>query len=834
MNSIAIVSLKSFFSSNCLFRFFKIFFIFSFFANSAFSQNTKVYGKVVDEITKEPVPFVNVFFNKTNIGTTTDINGKYLLETSIKEVDSISFTFVGYEKLSKAIQRGKTQDMNVQLKTGSVSLNEVVIKPGENPAHEVLRKIIANKKINDKEKLQSYNYEVYNKIQFDINNIDEGFKNRKALKPFQFIFDFIDSTAEKKPFLPLFISETVSDVYYDKKFKKEIIKATQISGVDNESINQFLGDIYLSVNIYDNNINIFGKSFVSPISDFGLIYYKYYLIDSAFIDNRWSKKLSFMPKRRQELTFAGELWVDSETYGVNRIEVSIASDANLNFINGFRASQSYTLVDSSVWMLDKETVFMDFNIGDKTMGVYGRKTSSYQNIKINESPPANIVMSGQNVEVLEKANKVDKKEWVELRHDSLTKQEKEISLMIDSIKDVPVFRTYYDVINTIMTGYKVLEKIELGPYFTTFSYNRVEGPRLRLGGRTSNAFSTNLMLEGYGAYGFLDERFKYGGGFMYFLGKTPRRHFIKGFYKDDVEQLGESPNALRQDNILSSAFRRRPFYKLNYVQEAKLTYEMEWFEGFSNNITLVNRHVFPTDSVIFQRTIFDGDVYPQSRVSSTELRLGLRFAYKEKFLYGEFERISLGTRYPIVNVDYTLGIKGILGGMYDYNKLKISLQNYVNTPPFGYTKYFFEAGKIWGNLPYPLLKLHNGNETYSYDYYAFNMMNLFEFASDRYVSFSVVQHFEGFFLNKIPLMRKLKWREVALFKGVAGDLRNNHINLMDFPLGLQSLDKPYYETGVGIENIFKILRIDALWRLSYRDNPNIQTFGIRGAVQFKF
>ncbi|MDQ3190054.1 MAG: DUF5686 and carboxypeptidase regulatory-like domain-containing protein [Bacteroidota bacterium] len=805
---------------------------FSLYSIVSFSQNTKVMGKVIDAETKESLPFVNLVFKGTRIGTTTDFDGKFLIETN-QLVDSIIISSVGYEPLTKPLLRSKTQTINFELKPSSVQLREVIIKPGENPAHALLKNIINNKSKNNRESLESFEYEVYNKVQFDLNNIPDEYKNKKIFKHFKFIFDNIDSTGEK-PALPMFITETLSEVVYRKKPRalKEQIKAVKISGVKNESINQFMGDIYQNVNIYDNYILVFGKSFVSPIADFGLLYYKYYLIDSTHIDNRWSYHVSFMPRRRQEPTFAGDFWVHDTTFAISKIEVSIASDANINYVNGFSAYQEFDMIDS-VWMMTKDKLVVDFTLTENSMGIYGRKSSSYKNFKINSPRPESYYAGTDDVLVDADASEKAEEYWESSRHDSLEEKEKEIYQLVDSIKSVPAFRTYVDVLALVISGYHVVGNFELGPYFTTYSFNQIEGNRLRLGGRTSNAFSTRLQLEGYGAYGFRDEKFKYGSGFKYFLSKTPRQA-VGGSFKHDMEQLGQSPNALRQDNILASAFRRNPFYKLILVDQYQAYYEREWFSGFSNRLTFNNRTLHPTDSIVFEQHLSDARINKIPSITTSEINIYTRFAYREKYVSGEFERVSLGTKYPIIQLNYALGIKGLFGGQYEYQRATFNVYNYIRTAPFGYFDYMFEIGKIWGKLPYPLLELHPGNETYSYDKYAFNMMNYFEFVSDQYISLSLEHHFNGFFLDKIPFMRKLKWREVVLGKGVIGSLSDQNRAVMFLPPNMNSLSRPYMEAGVGIENILKILRVDALWRLSYLDNPNIQKWGLRATIQINF
>lgn len=796
------------------------------------AQKTKVTGRVYDVETNEPLPFVNLLFKGSKIGTTTDIDGNFSIETYYA-TDSLVASSVGYLRLAKRVRVDEVQTVDFPLKSGSVQLGEVVIKfdkKAENPAHPIIRGVIRNKKINDREKLDSYAYETYNKIEFDVNNIDEEFKNRRVMKPFQFVFDNIDSS-EAKPFLPLFMTESISEFYYRKspKAQKEFIKATKVSGVENESVSQFLGDMYQNVNIYDNYIQAFGKSFISPVSDYGMVSYKYFLTDSSLIDDRyWCYKIHFKPRRESELTFVGDMWIHDTTYAVKQIEATISGDANINWINEFSVYQEYNQVEPEVWMLTNDRLVIDFTASNRTMGFYGRKTTSYRDFTINK-PEENEFYSGiDNIVVEDSANLQSEDFWEDSRHMELSENEKNIYAMVDTIRQIPAFRTYVDILQLVVSGYKVWGNIEIGPYFTMYSFNKIEGHRFRLGGRTSNAFSTRLMLEGYSAYGTRDEQFKFGGGFQYFLSKKPRQ-IIGGHYRWDVEQLGQGDNAWRNDNILTSLLRRNP-PTLNGYEEFKGFYDREWFNGFSNRIEFNRREIWGLGDLNFRPESPTAD----SRITTSEVSFHTRFAYKEKFVSGEFERVSLGAELPILLARYSLGIKDLFNGEYAYQILRVNIQDKTVINPIGVSEWLVEGGKVWGDLPYPLLELHNGNESYTYDISAFNLMNYYEFVSDEYVSVSITHHFNGLFLNKIPLMRKLKWREVASFKGVAGNLRDANKEVLPFPEDLFTLSRPYYEAGLGIENILKVIRVDALWRLSYLDNPDVTPFGIRGTLQFAF
>jgi hypothetical protein len=800
-----------------------------------------VYGTVIDAESKEPLSFASVQFKGTKTGVTTDYEGKYEIETYYAS-DSLQATFFGYKVQTKKVKKDVEQRIDFALSVQGELMEEVVVKAdkkAENPAHLIFRNVIANKPINNKTKLDAYEYEVYNKVQFDLNNIEEKFTERKIFKKFDFIFENIDSSETEKPHLPVLITESISDYYYrsSPKASKEVIKGSRISGVNNESLSQFMGQMYQQGNIYNDRLEIFGKYFVSPFADNGLLHYRYYLEDSANIDGYWCYKLIFTPKRKQELLFEGEVWVHDTTYAIKEISGYIAEDANINFVKRLTLRQIFEQVEKEVWMPIKDEMFVELNITEGQMGFYGRKSTTYKNFVINKPQPSGFY-TADDILVMDGALTRDNNYWEQNRHDTLTQKQKNIYRMIDTLDKVPIVHTYIDVIQTIFTGYKVMGPVELGPYFSVYSFNVVEGHRFRLGGRTSNDFSKKIEFSGYGAYGTFDKEFKYGLGTRINLSREPRRmlHLV---YKNDVEQLGLSQNAFRSDDILSSFLRRNPYNKLAFAEEYRIAYENEWFAGLSSTLLLRNTKLQPLGIIPFQRTNADSSITQIPNIITSEISFYTRFASKEQFLRGEFERISLGTKNPIIEFHYTLGLNNVLGSQYNYHKFVLGYKHRFSLGIFGVFRYRFEAGKILGTIPYPLLEVHAGNETFTTNPSSFNMMNLVEFVSDQYVSANFAHHFEGLFLNKIPLLRKLKWREVATFKAVYGTLSPRHLEVMDLPIYSRSLQaKPYMECSVGVENIFKIIRVDLLWRLTYLDNTfegiDVSTLALRFNLSFDF
>jgi len=805
---------------------------FVFLSSHSFGQLTKVRGFVFDGETREPIPFVALSFQGTAVGTITGFNGEYFLE-SLQASDTLIVSCVGYKSQKIHINQHHYQSNDFYLEADNFTLEEVVIRPGENPAHALLKKIISHKKQNHPDNIGSYSCEIYNKVQVDLNNFHEKLKDRKLMNQLKFVFDHVDtSSLTGKTYLPFLLTESLSDYYYTSKPKKEHeqIKASKVSGLNNESVSEFTGKMYQQMEIYDNFVTVFEPGFVSPIADIGLLYYEYFLIDSMTVGGNWCYKVSFRPKRKMERTFSGYFVVADTSFAIVEAQLRISKDANINFINDYLAILNFEELNDSIWFLTKEKHIVDFTLTNKSIGFFGNKTTSYRKVKISPDMPPEFMQARTNTKVAENATYKNNEFWNENRHLELTKKETEVYEMVDSVKNTKIYKVAYDLIFLLADYYYVIGPFEYGPYYRTFSNNFVEGNRIRLGGRTSNAFSTKLMIYGHGAYGFKDEKFKYGLGLLYMFNKNPRRSMGLSF-EFDRRQLGQTHNAFKPDNFMTSFLRRNPNRTLTMVREYKGFYEHEWYQGLSNTITLSHQTIYPVEAIAFEMGDEQVGITSIPNLTNAEITLKTRFAKNEKFLMGEFERVSLSTDRPILEFYLTKGIKGVLDSEFNYFRSRVTLSDKIEINPIGHLKYLTEAGKIFGTLPFPLLELHKGNETWAYDIYAFNRMDYYEFVSDEFAKLLVEQHFQGFFLNRIPLLRKLAWREVVSTKGVIGSLQQSNRKMWNFPDGLTTLSKPYMEAGVGIENIFKLFRIDALWRLTYLNHENIQKFGLRLGMQ---
>lgn len=818
-----------------MFRTFAQIIFFVFFCLS-YAQFT-IHGKVFSASNKEPLPFVPVMIKGTGAGTQTDVDGNFIIKTNTLG-DSLIAQYIGYKRTARPIKKGVSQqEINLAMEEDSgIQLEEVTVVMGENPAHRIIRNANKFRDKNNRDNLTAYQYETYNKIQFDLNKIPKEMREKKILKPVAFVFDNVDSVnSGEKPSLPFFLIENISEVYYrsNPKSKKEIVKATKITGMENASVSQLLGDMYQNINLYDNNIILFNKQIPSPIGEQAFFYYKFFLEDSAFQDGHYVYHIRFKPKRVQELTFTGNMWIADTTWGIKKIEMSLPKDANINFIRTANVVQEYVFVDS-IWMLKKDRLVADIAPTKNSIGFYGRKSTSYKNFVINKPHENKFYGTGNQIVFNDSITKKDESYWAEHRHDSLTQRELKIFKMVDTIQSLPIYQTWVDIFYLIVAGYKKYNNFEIGPYSSLISYNRVEGLRLRFGGRTSELFSKWYELNGYVAYGIKDEAWKYSIGFKTFVTKKPYRQIFGLNYKSDYEILGQSVNGFSQDNFLASFLRVNPLTNLTRVDQTEGYFEREWMPGIISRFSMVGRKLSPLGTNRYSVYKPNGDIKDIDAIYNTEARINLRFAWGERYVGDGFTRVYVSSTWPVVQFFYSKSLRNAFKGLYDYHKVSLRISDRIRiTPILGYTDYLLEGGKIWGTVPYPLMELHGGNETLIYDEMAYNMMNYYEFASDRYVSLGIFHHFDGLFFNKIPLIRKLKLREVATFKTVWGGVSDKNRRALVFPDNLKTLERmPYMECSVGVENILKVFRIDALWRLNYRFERAIDNFGIKFTFQF--
>ena len=828
------------------FRFIILFVVTIFIGNILYAQSTRVKGTVTDIKTGEIIPLGNVFFSGTTIGITSDFDGGYSIETR-EDVDELSASCVGYFPETIKIKKGTFNTVNFRLQAHVFNLDEISVTPGENPAHAILKNVNKNKYRNDPSRYAEYSCKTYTKMELDLTNINPGFKNKKLDKNFGFVFDHMDtSVVTGKAYLPVMISESSADYYYRKSpaLSREIVKASRISGIEEDyTLSQFTGHLHANVNLYENYIDIFEVLFASPLSEHGLLFYKYFLVDSLDVGGRKTYKIRFHPKSFSTPVLDGEISIDSATWALQASQVKMVKGLNVNWIRNMTFDNENQILGDTAWFPKREKIFADFSIvmsdSAKMISFLGHREVTYSAVNLNPIISKEVLKMNNSVTYGEDVLNQDESFWDTIRPYALSEKEKKIYIMVDSVKNAPLYRTIYDVIDLVFGGYYNMNYIDIGPYYKMLSFNEQEGTRFELGFKTRTDFSKKIRLKGYGAYGLEDESWKGGGGIDFLFNELPTSMLSVAF-KHDFVQLGAIGDVFTGNNIFSSVFSRGGSERLSMLDQFNLDFEKEWRDGISNTLGVQVQELFSNNLVPFIKP--DGEIMPS--IQSTVLQLNTRFSKDEIVIRKTFDKHLIDSKNPIFGINLAMGVKGIFENDYEFYRLIGSIDYDLQAAPIGYSKISLSGGKIFGKVPYPLLKLHEGNPTYFYNQHAFSCMNYYEFASDAWVSLFYEHHFRGFFLGKIPLMKRLNWREVFIFKGLIGTLSDenngsipNSEALLVFPNGMSSVSKPYFETGVGIENIFRIFRVDAIWRLTHRDNPpeyHIPNFTINCSVHLNF
>ncbi len=793
----------------------------------SYGQTTIVSGKVTETATGSPVPFATVIFTGTSEGAITDFDGNFIAETSLP-VDSIEVSYIGYIKRVKPLSRGTNQVINFQLDEDVVALSEVVIVPGENPAFAILEGVVRNKKKNDKRELNAYEYESYTRTEFDVDNISDKMKQRKIMSKITHVLDSIEIIAgeDGKPMLPVLISEAISRFHYRKNpvARHERMLRTRLTGVgitDGTLTSQVIGSSFQEYNFYQNWMNIVSKEFSSPIADGWKLMYEYDLTDSLYIDDKYCYQLDFFPKQEQDLAFSGTMWITKDEFALKRMDAQVSKKANLNFIEKIKIQQELVPTEAGPWLPSKTRVVIDVKqLTPNTAGLLSKFYVSNKDFIVNQPKEDDFYLETISMDPLVRQS--DDLYWEQNRHDSLSSTEENVFKMIDSLKSVPQVKALTNLFKFGVTGYIKTGPVDLGPSSVFVGNNDIEGFRIGFGARTNYAFSKKLVLGGYIGYGFDDERYKYNAYTTLILNRRPWTT-ITYEQQREVEQIW----LLNRDiapNSLFYAFSRfgtltQPFLKNKY----KLNFKRQLGKGFQTDLSL--RHESHDALFAFNYFTDESRTTTSSGYDITEGAIEIRYGKDEVFVMNDNDRLSLGTiRSPLFKLKYARGFNELIGSDFNYHKLQFSVEKRQKMGILGISNFKLEGGYFFGEVPYSLLFNPIGNENPFYVGFAYNLMDFFEFSSDRFAELRYNHSFEGFFLNRIPLMRKLKLRSIISANILWGGLRNENIAISQFPIGTDGnpvlpfrewTSTPYIEVGYGISNILRVLSIQAFHRLTY-------------------
>ena len=816
----------------------------------ASAQTTKVRGSVIDADTGEPIPFAGIYFKGTTIGLTADIDGRFTLETRDPAAKVLVCQLLGYDTQETQIKHGAYTEVEFRLQMTDNRLSGSFVKADNRKIRQLLANIDKHRARNDPDLRPHYKCKVYNKMELDLTHPKEQLDYKTFKRNFGFVFDYMDtSVVSGVPYLPAMISETVverrhtAEPYADA----ETIEANRISGInpDHNLLTQFTGSMHLKANFYHNFINAFNVEFPSPIQNGGLLYYNYFIIDTLQMDGRKTYLVRYHPKNGiSSPALDGEMRIDAEDYALRSIRAKMKHGGNVNWLRDIVVESEYQRLPDSTWFFSQDKLYADFSIalGDssRVMSVIGMRQLNYSDMDFESEVDASDAFG--KVKVLPEATHMPDEYWEQQRPYDLTDREKGIYTMVDRVQKVPLYKGIYNTVYTLANEYLDIGPIGFGPYMSIVSSNNLEGFKPRLGIHTSKNLSTNFRWTGYIAYGFGDHQFKGGLTYERKFRKDPWSKLTMNASYDAV-QLGKGSSNLTSGNILSSIWGRES--KLVNQSNFSAMYEHEFSMNFNMFARVEMKRWYANPFVPMMTWGPDGTLTPVPSVAVNEVRLTGRFSWEETVNRGYFEKSFVHTDYPILTLDLGGSIPGIRQGDVGYFKPQVFVDWKFRVPPLGMSDMHFNAGAIFGQVPWMTLQMFDGNATGMLDKSAFSCMEYFEFAADKWATLSWYHTFNGFFLGKIPLISKLQLREEVSAKIAYGTLsdRNNGTDpkygaLMQFPVYnasgmMQPLDGvPYVELSAGVSNIFRLFRFDFVWRVTHREKtlPDGSVVTARGAM----
>ena len=838
---------------------------------SVSAQN--IQGVVTDSLTNEPIPYLSVFYEGKGVGSITDNDGNYKVETR-KGWNKLTFSAVGYVTKVVNIIPGVTKNLNVRMRPDDIMLDEVVVKPKRekysrknNPAVELMKKVIAHKKNNKLSENDYYQYNKYQKITMSLNDVTPEMLEKGMYKKMPFLKDQIELCEETNKFiLPISVDETASQKIYRKhpKSEKTIIKGMSSTGVNElfatgDMLSTVLKDVFTDVNIYDNDIRLLQYPFISPISSSDAIsFYKFYIMDTTFVDKDKCFHLTFVPNNSQDFGFTGHLYVLADSsYTVKKCTMNLPKKSGVNFVDNMDIIQEFEQLPNGEWVLKTDDMIVEMTLMKIMQGFQIRRTTRYSDYAFDELPQQLFKRKGAEIKEADAMMRGDDF-WNQYRPVPLTQTESSMDMLVKRLEQMPGFKYVIFVLkafieNFVETGTKEHpSKVDIGPVNTMISNNYIDGLRLRMSAQTTANLNPHLFFKGYYAYGFKEHRSKYMGEVEYSFNKKeylPRefpKNSITFSYQYDVMSPTDKFLKTDKDNVFVS-FKTSTVDQMSYVRNIALKYENETQFGLKTTVEVKHSTDEPTGGLAYITNDDQKTLVPE--IQTMEASLAFRYAPGETFVNTKQRRIPVSFDAPVFTLSHTAGFKGVLGGEYNYNLTEIGLYKRFWFSSWGKIDMFVKGGAQWNKVPFPLLIMPAANLSYILQRETFNLINNMEFLNDRYASLDVSWDLNGKIFNRIPLLKKLKWREAIGFKMLYGHLtdKNNPMKhpgdseLFLFPTRdgrptsfVMDPKTPYMECSVGIHNIFKILHIDYVRRLNYLDHPDANKWGVRFMVMMTF
>ena len=852
----------------------KLLFVLTFILMGCFAnaQSRSVGGTVIDSVTNKPMEYIAVYIEKTSIGCVTNYDGEfYLNDNSGKNV--LVVDAVGYKTRRIPLKPGSVTGMKIKLQPESIRLEGAVVKPKrekytkkENPAVKLIRNVIANKGNNRIESKEYFKSDYHEKLTLSLDDYQPDFEKKKKLR---FVQEHIDtSEITGKPILTFSIREKICDYYYRKSphTEKTVQKAVRHNGLDEEldrngGLSVTLDQLFTGVDIFDNEVTFIANRFVSPISStLATSYYKYYIMDTVKVEGIPCVDLAFVPFNSQSFGFTGRIYITTDgKYSVKKVQLNFPSSSNVNWIDKLRIDQTFEQTKDGLWALSREDSYVNLTIMEGSQGIFAHQTRSFDNFVVDEELLANdpAYRIDGPTKVLPDAKKYDDEYWKANRIASLTHRELAVDKVTQDFKEKTNISFWTKAIDAFVSEWiptgksKEVSKFDLGPILSFLSWDYIEGWRVRLGGMTTAHLHDRWFANGYLAYGFNDQKVK---GSLELTHSFNKKNYHKGekplnnlslSYTYDIF----SPETLGEQHDIVTSFKTKSAVKYQYIQKIKLNYEKQWFNSLRTNFWLANDSYTPAtkylpdgqmeEGTLFYRLQGTEGLIPNFKVN--ELGVSLRWAPGERVFNAVSQRANIDKDTPIFTLTHRLGTAGYGGGEWNfgrtnnsfiYNSTQLEIFKRFRISIAGFLDAKITAGKIWDQVPYTLLMLPASNQSFSYRRETFHTMNVLEFVTDQYVQANLTWHMKGLILNRIPLIKRLKLREIICYNIAYGNLtdKNNPAlhpgRLFELPGGTNPLDgsKPYMEIGAGLENIFQLFRVVYYYRIPTYPHPENADF----------
>lgn len=846
-----------------------------------------VSGIVVDAKSGSPLPFVNVYYEGKGVGAATDENGNFSVPYR-KGWNILTISSVGFKKMEIPIS-GPIENLKVRLEVNSQTIKGVSIKGKRkkydrknNPAVELMRKVIAAKKHSDLRRHDYFSYQKYEKRTFALNEFTEKVFDDEHFKKLPFLKERVETCPETgKLILPISVDETFSK----RIFKKDgNIDKTIVEGRNSTGLNEFFNtgdiattmieDVFTDVDIYDNNIHVLQSEFVSPLSSSsGISFYRYFIADTLDVDGIRCIEVTFTPNNSQDFGFNGSLYIMADsTYRVHKATLNLPHNNAVNFVSDMYVSQEFETLPTGEQVIVNDNMIVQISVIGSFTKFHIKRDTYYSNYSLEEIPDKEFKFLGKE-RLLADAMMKDNKYWNSVRPEPLTEKESTMDDFLKKMESTKGFKFVLFVAKAFIENFvetstdrEKPSKVDIGPINTIFSQNFVDGFRLRMSAQTTANLNPHLFAKGYVAYGFKDHKWKGMGELTYSFNKKaylPREFPVNNLtvtYQYDDASPSDIFMPTDKDNVFTS-FRWTKVNHMNYVQKLRVLYEREWENGLRLTAQVKKESNEATAALFYQPLDGTGTPSPDknlhiNKFEMADIMIGLRFQPGATYINTKQRRIATNNDSPIFELNHTIGLKNVLGNDYTYNYTEAKVYKRLYLSSWGKIDTYVKGGIQWNKVPFPLLIMPAANLSYIKERETFSLIDNMEFMNDRFVSIMSGWDMNGKILNRIPLIRKLKWREYIGFNMLWGTLtdKNNPFlvknagdsRLFYFPgefrkdgtfkyqSRVMDKNKPYFEVVAGIHNIFKILHVEYVRRLNYLDNPDIDKWGIRIMLRMTF